>query len=55
MVASQRWRVYIVGLSWELFNTPYVLFSACVDDLIPRCDTRRHNLSAGVTARSNLP
>jgi hypothetical protein len=55
MVASRRWRVYIVGLSWELFNTPYVLFTACVDDLIPRWDTRRHNLSTGVNTRSHLP
>jgi len=54
-MASQRWRVYIVGLNRKLFYTPFVLFNACVDDTLVRFDYCRYNLSAAVKALSNLP
>jgi hypothetical protein len=29
-MASQRWRVYLVDMSWEVFHTQYVFFGVSV-------------------------
>jgi hypothetical protein len=42
-MTSQRWRVYIVDLDWELFHTQYVLFGASVDDVALHFDYCRDN------------
>jgi hypothetical protein len=54
-MASQRWRVYIVGLNRKLFYMPYVLFNVCVDDTLMRFDYCRCNLFPAVKALNDLP